>query len=584
MSAWADRHRILHPLTSAEPGPWNTNRTPYLRDVLDAFSDPTVEQLTIMASTQVGKTEAIMNMIAYTIAEDPGATLLVMPREEDAVQMGMRRIRPMVESSPELSKHLSESKSDNKLKEIRFTRSMLYLAGSNSPADLASRPVRYVLGDEVDKWPAFSGRESSPVDLMVERTRTFWNRKIVLASTPTTRNGYIFQQYERSDQRVYSVPCPHCEHSQTLEFSQVKWPDDERDPVKIRQERLAWYECSKCSGVIKDRDKPEMLMRGSWSVTGTPGSHRGYRINALLSPWLTWSEVAAKFLESKSNPASLMNFVNSWLGWIFEEESHKVEVDDLSQRAKEYERSTVPAGARVLVAGVDVQQDHLYYIVRAFGYREESWLIECGRLNAGLEQLVDVLLRRTWPGEQGPHRLRLACIDSGYRTDEVYRFCRSWPEICRPIKGQKSLNGVPIRTSKIDRNIAGDPLKGSVRLFHLDTTHFKDKVTRFMTAQDGEPGAWHLHQDVPAEYLKQVTSEHKVLTRNRRTGATASVWTTKPGGSDNHYWDCEVYAAASADMVAVFALTEEAHQPPEPPPQPSQQSQWVKPGKGWING
>ena len=584
VSEWADKHRVLHPLTSAEPGRWNTDRTPYLREILDSFSDPSVERLTVMASTQVGKTESILNMIAYAVAEDPGATLLVMPREEDVVSMGARRIKPMIESCPELSKYLSESKADNKLKEIRFHRSMLYLAGSNSPADLSSRPVRYVLGDEVDKWPAFSGREASPVDLMVERTRTFWNRKIVLTSTPTTRAGYIFKEYELSDQREYQVPCPHCDVPQPLVFTQVKFPEEERDPAKIRQERLAWYECQACGGKIGDLDKPEMLRKGFWKPQSEASAHRGYRINALYSPWLTWSEIAAKFLESKDDPASLMNFVNSWLGWIFEEKSLKIEEDYLKTRSREYQEGTVPEGGIVLTAGVDVQKDAIYYVVRAWGYREESWLVEAGKLEAGVENLIEALARKTWSSPSGKtHRLRLACIDSGYRTDEVYKICRRFSDVFRPIKGQQKLNGVPIRTSKIDRNIAGDPLKGSVRLYLIDTTHFKDKVTRLMTDTDGD-GSWHLYSNVSSKYLRQVSSEHKVLSRNKKTGATTSRWVTKPGHAANHWFDCEVYATAAADMLAVYAM-QESEPVTEAPVQKREESDWVRPRKGgWING
>ena len=595
VSEWANRHRILHPLTSAEPGRWRTDRTPYLKAIMDSFSDPKVERITLMASTQVGKTETILNMMAYAVDQDPGAMLLVMPREEDTVSIGQRRIRPMIESSPQLSRHLSDHKTDNKLKEIRFARSMLYFAGSNSPADLASRPVRYVLLDEVDKYPAFTGqmKEAGPIDLAVERTRTFWNRKIVLCSTPTTRAGHIFREFERSDQRTYHVPCPHCGHRQTLEFSQIKWPEDERDPVKIRRDRLAWYECNHCEEVILDTDKPEMLNQGEWRTADgadEDSPHRGFRIHALYSPWLTFSEVAAKFLESKDDPPSLLNFVNSWLGWIWEERSEKIEADHVATRAKEYDRATVPEGGIVLTAGVDVQQDHLYYTVRAWGLREESWLVECGRLEAGLDQLVNVLLRRTWNGHDRTHRLRLCCIDSGYRTDEVYRFARSWPDLVRPIKGAQRLSGVPIRAAKIDRNIVGDPLKRSVRLFHLDTSHFKDKLTRFMTAQDGEHGAWHLHAGVPAEYLKQVTSEHKILNRNRKTGASVAAWTKRPGAGGNHWWDCEVYAAAAADMLAIYALNDENAPEGQPPttqnsrPDASRSSGWVRQKRGgWFN-
>lgn len=585
VSEWADRNRFLHPLTSAEPGKWSTERTPYLKEIMDAFSDPSVEMITFMASTQVGKTECLLNMMGYAIDQDPGALLLVMPREEDVISIGQRRIRPMLEASPQLSRHLSDHKTDNKNKEIRFTRSMMYLAGSNSPADLSSRPVRYVLGDEVDKWPAFSGKEASPVDLMIERTRTFWNRKIVIASTPTTRDGYIFKSYQRSDQRQYYVNCPHCDKSQVLVFPQIKWPEEQRDPAVIRSERLAWYECEHCQGHISDLDKSKMLQEGSWIPEGESTSHRGFQISAMYSPWLTWSDIAAKFLEAKDEPSSLMNVVNSWFGQPWSEKVEQVSNDEIAKRQKPYARGTVPEGAVVLTAGVDVQADHLWYVIRAWGPREESWLIEAGRLDTDLDGLVPIIINRQFTGG---HRVRMTLIDSGYRTDEVYRFCRHWPDVCRPTKGQQKMSGVPIKASKIDRSQIGDPMKRSIRLFLIDTSHFKDKLNRMQTAQDGEHGAWHLHENVSDDYLKQVTSEHKVLKRNTRTGATQTVWTKKPGAGGNHLFDAEVYALASAEMLGVYALPDEKETPdlpPPPSPARSQESEWVqKRSGGWING
>lgn len=597
VSEWADRHRVLHALTSSEPGPWRTTRVPYLKGVMDAFGDPKIERITFLAATQVGKTSFIENALGYQADQDPGPALLVMPREEDAISIGQRRIRPMLEGSPQLSRHLSDSKTDNKMKEIRLKRSMVHFAGANSPADLASRAVRYLFCDEVDKYPLFSGREADPISLAEERTRTYWNRKVVITSTPTTRHGLIWRNYESSNQLNYYVPCPHCNHSQVLEFAQVKWPESEREPSRIRQERLAWYECEACSGRITDLDKTRMLENGEWkSITPEKenSTHLGFRIHALYSPWLTFSEVAAKFLEAKSGgPAALMNFVNSYLAWIWEEKSEKVDTDDLEVRVKEYTRGTVPDGAVVLTAGVDVQggdQPYLYYTIRAWGAHEESWLIEAGRLESGLEQLVPVILNRVFPGVDRQFRVTMTFIDSGYRTNEVYAFCRKHYERVRPIKGQQRISGVPLRATKIDRDSTGDTIRHSVRLFHIDTSYFKDKVTRLMTAQDGEPGAWHLHSDVPPEYLRQVTSEHKILTRNRRTGAVKSEWTQKPGGAQNHWWDTEIYATAAAHHLAVYTITEKP-EPPEPretKTHSSQQEQtpWInrRQSGGWING
>lgn len=603
VSQWADRYRVLHPLTSAEAGPWRTSRTPYLREIMDAVSDPTTERIVLCASSQIGKTECLMNVLGWGIDQDPGPILVVLPREDDAIQLGSRRLRPMLEATPQLSRHISEAKGDNLKKEIKFSRSMLYLAGSNSPADLASRPIRYLVMDEVDKFPRFSGREADPVSLAMERTRTFWNRKIIMASTPTTRDGYIWREWEASDRCLYYVPCPSCSAYQAMEFASIKFPEEERDPKVIREERLAWYECVSCAAKVVDRDKQKMLSRGVWAPEGTAvgkdgsfeggGSslHRGFRLNALYSPWLSWSDIASKFLEAKDDTALLMNFVNSWLGYVFEDKTEGSSVDQLASRAAEYDEKTVPERAIVLTAGVDCQLDHLYYTVRAWGPREESWLVEAGRVDEGLDALVDLLLRRVWKGvDSRDHRLRLLCIDSGFRTDEVYRFSRAFSEIVRPIKGQRKIGGVPIRSNRIDKNIAGDTLRRSIRLWHLDTTHFKDKLARMMQAMDGEHGAWHLPNKPNPEYLRHIASEHKVFKKNKKTGATTTVWETKPGERDNHWLDCEVYALAAAEMLSVFALDESHLNRAKMPAgkigqEPNKQSEgWLRGGKGgWMS-
>ena len=206
VSEWADKNRILDPKTSAEPGRWRTSRTPYLKGIMDAFADPEIQDITVMASTQVGKTEGMYNCIGYLIDQDPGPALLVMPRDTDADSVSENRVKPMLQGSTALKTHLTPRADDLKKKQFTLDRMILYYAGSNSPAALSQKPIRYLFFDETDKYPKFSGKEADPIKLATERTRTFWNRMIMKASTPTTRQGYIFREYERSDKRRFYVP------------------------------------------------------------------------------------------------------------------------------------------------------------------------------------------------------------------------------------------------------------------------------------------------------------------------------------------------------------------------------------------
>ena len=607
VSNWADQNRTLDELTSAEPGQWRTDRAPYLRGIMDAFADPEIEEITIVASTQVGKTEALYNMMGFAIDQDPGPALYVMAKSEDVEQAAENRLKPMVLKSEALRSHMTTRADDLTKKRFHLDRMVLYFASSNSPSDLASRPVRYLFLDETDKYPDFAGREADPIKLAKERTATFWNRKIVKVSTPTTEDGFICREYKRSNQLKYYVPCPHCGKYQVLtDFrGRVRWPEEERDPERIKLFRLAWYECVYCSGKIVDRMKPAMLIRGVWApddadidISGKlkspfpKSSHYGFWLNALYSPWRSFSEVAAEFLNSNGKVNELMNWVNSWMAEPWNEVSAETKPETLIKLCQNYEGGTVPEGVVVLTAGVDVQKDHFYYVIRGWGYHEESWLIQAMRVESW-EDIETVLFKTSYRSEgHGLLTVRQSCIDTGYRTSEVYDFCRKWRDIARPIKGQDHLSGMQYRVSHIDRHPrTGAVIPGGLSLYHLDTSYFKDKITRLVDIEPGALGGWHLYRNVPEIYLNQFCSEHKIPVRDKKKRVHEE-WRPKSHATRRDFWDCEVYAIAAAEMIRVFALRPE-NQPVKEYRPPREQSEgflnrkngsWIRHGgSSWMN-
>ncbi len=569
VSEWADRYRILTPLTSAEPGKWRTERTPYLKGIMDTFNNPFVEEITIMASTQVGKTESILNILAYIIDQDAGPVLLVYPRIDDAKSMSQNRIKPMLESSPELAQHLPRNYDEFKLLEYRLDKMNVYFAGSNSPADLASKPIRYLLLDEIDKYPRFSGKEADPIKLATERTRTFWNRKIVKVSTPTTHDGYIYREYKKARQLRYYVPCPYCSKYQFLIFTQIKWPQEERDHEKISSLKLAYYECRKCGKQIDDQQKQQIIRKGVWAQEeseilqdGTVKNtdlfvkHVGFWINALYSPWLTFSDIVSEFLKSKNYTELLMNFVNSWLAEIWQEKSEETRPDRLRKLCGNYIEGVVPDGVVTLTAGVDVQKDHFYIVIRGWGYNEESWLIRACRVESW-NAVEDVILRTHYKKEHADEvmAVRLACIDSQYRTDEVHDFCRTHRDICRAVQGKDFLPGNnPYQFSRIDRKPDKKPLRRGLVLYRINLMFFKNKINRMVHADRGDPAQWHLFKDINDDYLIQFCAEAKFIEVNKKTGTTSQIWKLKHAGAPNHYWDCEVYCVSAAYMAEVHLL------------------------------
>lgn len=564
IDAWADQSIVLPRSVAAEPGPIRLDRTPYLREILRAATDPDVEEITLMFSTQVGKTTACQLVVLYYLAEDPWPCLHVAPREDDAIAINVDRYQRIILESPLLARCLVGATNDMTREAIRLNGAALTFVGANSPAALSSRPIAILVLDETDKYPARSGKEADPIALARERTRTFDNRKIIKVSTPTTDAGYIHQQFKAGDQRRYHVPCPLCGIYQELVMgtalqggSGILWPEGERDPERILDSHMAWYQCGHCHGRIEDMHKPEMLRRGIWVpaagrvdpggvlvVSRQPRRLLSYHLSALYSPWLTWSRIAAEFLRSKDYPGLLMNFRNSWLADVWEDRIEELRTDHLRARIGPWEYGVVPREARAITGGVDVQIDHLWYVLRAWGARGESWLIRCGRCE-GPEQLA-AIMKAPYVVEGGQDRVPLvmAFIDSGWgmRQDEIYQWCR-WIPGLNPVKGAAR----PLRSYTTSSFTHSDGTQGKLSM--IDTTHYKNMLHRMIRVHDGDPDAWHLPRGVEEAYYAHMVAEQRVQEQDKLTGRPYMRWKLIPQGAANHLFDCEVYALVGADVL-----------------------------------
>ena len=309
------------------------------------------------------------------------------------------------------------------------------------------------------------------------------------------------------------------------------------------------------------------MLAGEWiPEKKEQNRNRGFWVSSLYSPWLTWSDIASEFLKSKDYIELLMNVVNSWLAEVWEEKIEETTVDKVRNLARDYEKGPVPDDVLVLTAGVDVQKDHFYYVIRGWGYYEESWLIRAERVEYW-EDIVDVLFKTEYRRLQADEKLSvyMTCVDSGFRTDEVYRFCRHWGDKSKAVKGLEEITGGRFyRANKIDINSrTGAVISGGLVLWNLNVNQYKDKLNRLVTSKD--PAKWHLFKDPTEEYLRQFTSEHKILIRNRTTGKARELWQKKKEASANHYLDAEVYALAAADIIRALNMRREdavrTHQP-----------------------
>ena len=579
VSEWADRHRVLEPQTHAHPGPWRTDFAPYLRGIMDAWSDPDCREVVCKGSTQWGKTEGAINCTLWQVSQAPMPVMWVMPTEQDVLSFAARRLKPALQYCEPTAARLSPHKSDNLTHEIAYDGGALYFAWAGSPSRLASRSIGRVMIDEADKFLEFAGREAPPIELARERLRWWTDSKLWVSSTPTVAGGYISQAWLESDRRWYHVPCPRCGLYQPLRFSRetVRWPADERDPVRIEQDRLACYVCVGCEAELPDDDrtKERMLLAGVWVPDGgtvdgagrvrgveLTAPIRGFHVNALYSPMLTWSAVAAKFLRAQGDRGRLMHFTNSWLGWEWVETSTDVRYEHVQRRQVDHEQGVVPADAIALTCGVDVQEQVIYWTVRAHFGGGRSHTVEAG-VAGTLPELEVLVLDRPWPVDAddakstaAPRRVDLMCIDSGYRTDEVYAWTMLHSERVRPVKGLETpQSGVPIQASRVERSWQGKAV--GLQLWRVQVAYFKDRLARRILTDLGTRDAWSVHRHPSDDYLRHMTSEHRELARNKKTGQVVERWVPKPGGGANHWWDCEVYADAAADMLHLYHVRTE---------------------------
>lgn len=559
VSEWADRHRVLDAKTAAEAGRYSSSRTPYAREWMNSANVAHVRQVTIIAGTQIGKTETLNNVLGFAIHQDPAPAMVVVPRNQDVQLMAQRRLQPMVDASPALTAELTGSDHDVKNRELCFRRSIVYLRSSQSPADLASVPVRYLLADEVDKFPKWAGHEAAPLDLAKERQRTFWNSIAYVTTTPTTRDATGWTEYQDGDRRRYFVPCPICDAWQVLQWGQVKYPKGV-DARTMRREHCATYECAHCGESIPDAAKRDVLARGVWVPAGvdvadwTPAArdadradHRSYHINAAYSPWLTWSDLAAQWLIAKDRPERLQNWVNSWLAEPWED---KIEAPAETSIDKAivpgFKLGSVPDGVLVATAGIDVQADGLWVVVRGWGWNDHTWLLFAGKV-ASFADLDDVLTHNVWTS-QNSNGVRCGVIDSRHRRDECVEYVRRRPAI-KLGEGVDRIGPLDFTTHKLERHpTTGAYLKQSVLIWSITVGRFKDSLAAKMR----DPATWHLPEDVTDDYRRQATAEHKV--RKRVRNREREIWVTKPGRDANHLFDCEVYALAAAKMIRVELL------------------------------
>lgn len=572
---------------SAEPGRWKTSRAAYQRDIMDAICDPEVTQVVFMKGAQVGWTAMLGNILGYYSHQDPASVLVIQPTVEMAEAWSKERLAPMLRDTSALSSLFSDPRSrdsSNTLRMKQFPGGYVAIIGANAPSALASRPIRIVLADEVDRYPVSAGTEGDPLKLAGKRQTTFWNRKTLLGSTPGLKaTSVIEREYKLSDMRQFHVPCPHCDERGPLRWSQVKW-DKAEDGTHVPE--TAAYQCEHCGSLWNDQERWEAVAQGEWIATAPFTGVAGFHLSQLYSPWAKLGAMVKEFVEARGNPELLKVWVNTVLGESWAEQGEQVKAEGLRTHVEPYGPNDLPDGVHFATAGVDVQGDRLEVEVVGWGAGDESWGIRYEVLygdpaqQAVWKSLDELLLERCWTESGRLVRVRSAAIDTGgHHGAQAIAFARS--RVSRkiyPIKGASGARPVwPKRASKAKT-------KDNIWIVGVDTA--KDAIYgRFNIAEPG-PGYCHLPADYDDDWFEQATSE-TVVTRYKN-GRPYRLWILG-GGKRNEALDCRVYAFAARmsldakhtrpSTVKVEQVETKPQQGIEPPPAPVIATQRARAGR-----
>lgn len=570
VTQWAERNRRLSTEASAEPGPWRTSRTPYLREPMDAFTDPKVRRIVMVAASQVGKSEFELNAIGYIIDEDPGSILFIHPTTIDAKEFSKLRIAPMIRDCPTLRRKVAAPKSrdsGNTLLQKTYPGGILTMCGSTEAHALASKPIRYVLGDERDRWATSAGNEGDPWELAMARQTTFYNAKAVEVSTPTIKNASAIEaSYGEGTMERWKSRCPHCGKYHEIQWDDIRYEYEETEVnrKKVYKLKKVWYVCPECS-CISD----EVTMKRApahWEADNPAAYAQGVRsfwLNAFVSQWASWSSIVLKFLNAIGNSRKLQVVYNTCFGQLWEDRGDLEDEDSLMARREDYgirpDDSPVelPDGVLVLTAGVDTQDDRMEYEIVGHGHFGETWGIEKGIIMgrpdddatwAKLDEMVFDRVLRFKDGIGLP--MSISFVDEGgHFTQEVRQRCRE--RIGKKVFCIKGMPGpdkpytAPPKKMKITIN---ETVVGTCWQYQIGVDSGKQIIMDNLSVKS--PGSKYCHfpkrDDYGPSYFAGLLSERLEYDAGKKQ---PWIWKKLPGHERNEALDCRNYAMAAYKVL-----------------------------------
>lgn len=600
---WANTKMRLQRESSVEPGQYRTSRTPYVVEILYELSpqSPT-QEVVVIKPTQFGFT-VLGNIVLFGTADlYPAPCMFAMPTDAMVQKHSKKKVAPALKEIPCLREKIPENKSRDSGNTIllkEFPGGSWTFTGTNSPVSARSDSIKILILDDLDGFAQEMGVEGD-YTLLENRTDAFGKRKkIYKNSTPTIAGiSHIEREFKESSQGHYSVACPHCGEYQYLVFGSK----DSKYGLKFKHNSAnevteVWYLCEHCGGRIEEHQKTEMFKTAKYIHKYPDRKKRGFKINSLYSPpgWVSWAQVAEEFLKAGKNKQKLKRWLNTRMAETFDEAGSQPDWTKLKARCDPYEFNTVPAGGKLVTAGVDTQDNRLVVVIRAWGQGEESWLVyRCELMGDPIEQDVwnqlDGLLNRTYRHVCGAElRIISMGVDTqGHRTQPTYNYCRVRGPVVFALQGA-SKPGRPIvgRPSLQDVTWQGQTIKNGVQLWPIGTDTAKSVIYARLgllpdpVKPENNYGVYHWPMGTDDEYFQQLTAE-KLVTKFDKKGYAKQEWVNVRPGNRNDFLDAEVYCYAAAiragleriDFDKIILKTEKIEVKDRPKPKREKANRW----------
>jgi len=556
---WCEDH-VFVDNTSPMPGRWRSDNSPWVREMMEDFSDNRVSDIRIMCSAQSSKTQTVILCLLWCASEDPGPAMWVMAAQDEAEDFVADRLKPSIEGCKPTFKILANERTPIKKSKVTFQTMVLYITGAGSPSKLQSKPIRWLLLDEVRNYPP------GALSTVLKRTRSFWNTRRLIISTPDQDDDEVHRAYKAGNQKEWHVHCPECDQLQKLKFSQLKWDknDDTYQDGEWDFDRMAEtirWRCESCEAEFPDepRIRKAFGRRGKFVVKNpkAPRHIRSYTWNALLPHWVTWRSVVEEFINAQTaikagDIEPMKTFINETLGEPWEDRLGEIDdFDFLEYRKDDYEFGEPWAEEETRFMAADRQEkggEHYWYVVRSFGKFGKSRLVKYGRCSTK-EQLEEIRM------EANVQKAN-AMIDSGFKAAELYRFCQAtgWKAMKgddaqyfphRDKKRKKTIRRMWSKTT-VDPSFGTKRTARNIPLYRWSNPMAKDTLLEFM---QGTVGEWTIPRICGAEYLKQVTAE-KRKERIDNKGRVFYEWHRIR--RDNHLFDCELMILVAAIVTKIL--------------------------------